>query len=184
MALRRSPARPPISERPDPDLVEDLRLALRDLGVSNKCLPDLEPARMAIAVVQELEAEVGKRQLDISARVRRLSEETDWPMVDLLQDAVRYPDAIPYLPETPAPSCGECGEPIPREAALSLCDTCLDRGISEVSSGKSQSHLDHCTICARPTRGFLVYSFGYEWNNYCLACLEEPFTPASGRHSV
>lgn len=170
--FRNTPQKPPIRERPDLELVEDLCLALRELGGLDGCLPDWEPALGAIAEVKMLAREARRRGLSLSARISRLSRETGWPIGKLLDDAVRYPDAIPYLPRTPPPQCGVCRERISRRAVLGLCDSCLAKGIDDPAFEIPDNHLKECSICGREERGFLVYAQAYQWINYCRQCLE------------
>ena len=179
MEMRNSPPKPPLHAWDDSALVEELCLALRDVGVENRALPDGEEVRAAILRVKEVSAELVKRGLDCSARITRLSKETAWDMVTLLRDCQAFPEAIPYLASTPAPGCGNCGVEIPRRAMLALCEGCVRAGLAQLSAGESDSHLDICPICGRHEKGFLVYAHGLEWMNYCRGCLEE----ASARYA-
>ena len=62
--MRPTPPRPRVADRPDSDLVEDLCLALRDLGVRNACLPDWDVALEAIAKVKEVIHDGASKPLD------------------------------------------------------------------------------------------------------------------------
>ncbi len=153
--------------------MEELCLALRDVGVGNEQLPDGEDVRKAISWVKALSAELAKRGVDVSWRIMRLSIETNWDMDLLLRETLSFPRSVPYLASTPDPKCGNCGIPISRKAILALCPRCVARGLEQLAAGRSESHLDTCPICGRQEKGFLVYANGLEWMNYCGDCLEE-----------
>ncbi len=174
--MRGSSAVPPIEEWDDDEVREQLCLALREVGVRHAMLPDGTEARAAIERVVELHAEANRRGLDVSARISRLSTETGWDMESLLRDTLAYPEAIPYLASGPEPTCGNCGERIPRTALLALCGVCLDAGLEITMQGRPQGHLDTCTFCGRNEKGFLVYAYDVDYRNYCAQCLRDAKT--------
>jgi hypothetical protein len=154
--------------------VEKLCLALRDIGVFNRELPDGQSPREAIARAKNLHAEIRKRGLNVSYRISRLSDETNWDMTSLLRDTLAFPHAVPYLASTPDPRCGGCGERISRKATLSLCPQCITSGIAEVSVEQSNPQLETCSICGQARKGFFVSADGWIWwQIYCKSCLEE-----------
>jgi hypothetical protein len=180
MAIRNTPPLPPIGEWETPKLVEELCIALREVGVKNRELPDGEDIRRAIFRVKEIYAVLEERCIGVADRVRRLSAETKWDIEGLLRDALDFPQALPYLASTPEPTCGNCGRPISRKAILGLCLPCIHLGLEQLTKGKSESHLEVCPLCGRQEKGFLVYAHGLEWMNYCRNCLEEE----RGRHET
>ena len=173
MEVRNTPPRPPLPEWDDSSVLEEMCLALRDVGVANPELPDGEYVRIAVTRAKALGAELIARGIDPKPRLERLSSETGWDTVALYRDTLAFPDAVPYLETTPEPTCGNCGCSILRRATIGLCKECLIYGIDLLRSGGSESHLETCTICERQERGFLVYAKGLEWMNYCHRCLEE-----------
>lgn len=173
LEFRSTPPRPAVEERDDAALLETLCLALRDVGIFNAQLPDGGDAREAIARVKSVYAETDRRGLDAGRRIERLSRETSWDMSSLLRDTLAYPRAIPYLASADDPLCGSCASPISRKAVLALCERCLVSGLVAVTSGSANGHLDRCTICERPGKGFVVYAHASEWMSYCTACLDE-----------
>ena len=173
LEFRNTPPLPPLADWENAALLEELCLALRDVGVGNAQLPDGEDVRKAISWVKALSAELAKRGVDVSWRIMRLSIETNWDMDLLLRETLSFPRSVPYLASTPDPKCGNCGIPISRKAILALCPRCVARGLEQLAAGRSESHLDTCPICGRQEKGFLVYANGLEWMNYCGDCLEE-----------
>jgi hypothetical protein len=172
LEIRNSTPSPPLVEWEDAPLLEELCLALRDVGVSNLQLPDGEGVRRAISRVKELSAELKERDIDVSSRIARLSSETNWDMDSLLRQTLSFPRAVPYLASTPNPTCGNCGVLLSRKAVLALCPRCVAYGLEQLAAGRSESHLDTCPICGCQEKGFLVYAHGLEWMNYCRSCLE------------
>lgn len=162
---------PGTANRSNEELLEDLSVSLREVGVYNAQLPDGSDVRHAIDNVKVIHAEAICRSLDVSQRVEQLEVETRWPLRSMLEAALHYPDAIPYIDPKEIPRCGECRGQLPGSAALSLCDTCLSQAISQLASGHSRNHIDVCTICGKSERGFLCYAYGEDWCNYCKSCL-------------
>lgn len=173
MEIRNTPPKLHLRDQDDSSVIEELCLALRNVGVSNPELPDGGDVRQGIAYVKEINDELKHRGVDPSSRIARLSLETNWDMESLLKDTLAYPEAIPYLASTPNPKCGNCGKLISRKAVLALCLPCLNSGLEQLEAGKAESHLNTCPICGRHEKGFLVYAYGIEWMNYCKSCLEE-----------
>ena len=66
-----------MKQRPTNELIEDLCLALRDVGVRTYSLPDDERAVSAIRSVQQIYALLKQRKADVHARIEQLSEETE-----------------------------------------------------------------------------------------------------------
>lgn len=128
--MKNTPAELPIEQRETEELVEDLCLALRDVGVQDYSLPWAEDALAAVLRVQRLHGELSRRGADVTRRLERLSEETTWQMIPLLRDCLTYPDIIPYVRERDGirrvlrcPVCRK-REMSEREGAIWLCDAC------------------------------------------------------------
>ena len=120
----------PFEERDTSRLVEDLCLALRDVGVGDYRLPANENAVAAIGNVQKIHAELETREVDFRARMAQLSEETKWQMESLLQECLSFPKVIPYVRESDgvrrAFRCFVCRQrEFPDREGLSLCNVCL-----------------------------------------------------------
>jgi hypothetical protein len=130
--MTNTPAELPIEQRETQELVEDLCLALRDVGVMDYGLPEGEQVVSAVLRVQQLHGELSRRGADVTRRLERLSEETSWQMMPLLRDCLMYPAAIPYVRERDgirrALRCPACHahELSRREGAgVWLCDACM-----------------------------------------------------------
>src|SRR5262249_50045910 len=79
--MRNTPPKKTIEQRGTDELIDDLCLGLRDVGVGDYGLPEDERAKSAIWEVQLISAEVKIRNADnadFQDRIKRLSEETGW----------------------------------------------------------------------------------------------------------
>ena len=128
--MKNTPAELPFEQRDTEELVEDLCLALRDVGIRDYCLPKDEEAVSAVLRVQGLHGELSRRGADLTRRLERLAEETSWQMLPLLRDCLIYPDVIPYVRERDGirrvlrcPACRQ-REISRREGVVWLCDAC------------------------------------------------------------
>jgi len=135
--MRNTSPEPPIEKRDTPRLVEDLCLALRDVGVQNFHLPDDERALAHIMRVQQIHAELEKRGVDYQPRLAQLTEETKWQMEPLLKECLAYPEVIPYVREADGVRrffrCYVCSEQeFPDRKGLLLCDICLSRSAESI----------------------------------------------------
>jgi hypothetical protein len=128
--MKNTPAELPVEQRETEELVEDLCLDLRNVGVLDYRLPEGEQVVAAVLRVQRLHGELSRRGADVTRRLERLSEETSWQMIPLLRDCLRYPDVIPYVRERDGirrvlrcPVCRK-REISRRGGAVWLCDAC------------------------------------------------------------
>lgn len=128
--MRNSLPEPPIEERETPKLIEDLCLALRDVGVRDYGLLKDDRGFASIKVVQQIHAELENRGVDYRLRLAQLSEETKWQMEPLLQECLAYPEVVPFVRESDGVRrvfrCYVCRErEFPDRKGLLLCNTCL-----------------------------------------------------------
>jgi hypothetical protein len=128
--MKNTPAKLPIEQRETEELIEDLCLALRDVGVQDYSLPRAKDVLADVLRVQRLHGELSRRGADVTRRLERLSEETSWQMIPLLRDCLMYPEVIPYVRERDGirrvlrcPVCRE-REISGREGVVWLCDAC------------------------------------------------------------
>jgi predicted RNA-binding Zn-ribbon protein involved in translation (DUF1610 family) len=152
--------------------VEELCLALRDVGVFNRQLPDGIDVRKAIFRAKTIYAEIEHRSLDLTPRIARLSNETRWDMESLFISTIAFPQAVPYLVSTPDPRCGHCGKQISRKATLALCPNCTRDAMEDISGERTTSHLSVCSICGQSEICFLVIDDEH-YMYYCKSCLQE-----------
>ena len=127
--MRNTPAIPPLEERDDTTLIEDLCLALRDVG-GLWCPEDDGRAAARIEEVKKIYALLLERRVDVKDRIDRLSEETSWRMADLLSDCLGYPNVLPYVKDKDgirrALRCSLCGQgEFPDKLGIWMCDACL-----------------------------------------------------------
>jgi hypothetical protein len=128
--MKNTPPELPIEQRETEELVEDLCIALRDVGISDYCLPEGGQVVSAVLRVQQLHSELSKRGADFTRRLERLSEETSWQMVPLMRDCLMFPEVIPYVRERDGirrvlrcPACRQ-REISQRKGIVWLCDAC------------------------------------------------------------
>ncbi len=112
------------------ELVEDLCLALRDVGVWTWSLPNDENAVSKVKNVQEIYALLEQRKADVRPRIRHLSEETSWQMETLLQECLAFPEIVPYVRDLDGVRrsfrCSICQKrEFPDREGIFLCDVCL-----------------------------------------------------------
>ena len=97
--MRNSKPEPDIGDREKNRLLEDMCLALRDVGVHGYGLPDAARAVAAIADVVALFGQLRRRGVDPTDRLEQLTNETEWLMPMLLDDCLRWPDRVPDMRE-------------------------------------------------------------------------------------
>src|SRR4051812_23064493 len=108
---------PPRSERPTDDLLEELCIALRDVGMSTRFLPYREPdpdIDDEVERVRAIDDELRRRGAEPTGRLKTLSDETGWSMLELMQEVRRYPAVRPWVREKKdglriATRCQACG---------------------------------------------------------------------------
>jgi hypothetical protein len=136
--MANSQPRPPIEKRANEEILEDLCLELRNVACGEGTLPLGERVLVHIREVRALQAELAKRRVNYSPRLERLSEETRWQMLTLLDDCLAYPKRIPYVREPDGIRrflrCHLCTKAErPADAKLFwFCDTCMRRVLEAV----------------------------------------------------
>ncbi len=128
--MQSTPNAPPYAERPNEELIEDLCLALRDVGVGAYSLPDGHRVEVAIKKVQEIHSLLNERGVDLRNRLERLGSETNWQMGKLLADCLSYPEVVPYVrAEDGVRTVFRCiicfAREYPDRESIWLCDECL-----------------------------------------------------------
>jgi hypothetical protein len=128
-----SPPRPPIHERSDEELLDDLSIELRHVGCGDYDLPAGKRVLAHIKQVADIHTELNHRKVDWHPRLQQLSDETKWQMVSLLDDCLAYPQRLPFVRELDgirrALRCRLCGqEERPVDAKLFwFCKPCMER---------------------------------------------------------
>jgi len=138
--MANTPPKPPIGERSDETLVEELCLALRNVGVfdSGLYLPNNSKVRMLVEEVCDIHAELVRRKINISPRISLLSKETSWKMDDLLADCLVYPKRQPYVKELDGIRrtlrCHLCrkAERPPDAKLFWFCESCMKNVVSSL----------------------------------------------------
>ncbi len=188
MEIRNTPAPPPVERRDSGRLLEDLCIALREMGVSDSWYRDEQQLAERVEKVQVIWRELFSRRVDPRARINQLSEETHWQMDRLLQDCLEYPRVHPYLRESDgirrALRCRLCGERERPEddQKFWVCNDCLESCIRGVdasqpiagivlyrtfNAGRRCNHADAETVLV----GFEYYEDGWCMDGFCNACL-------------
>lgn len=127
---------PPPTARSSATLIEELCLALRDVGVSTRFLPPQGPPpdiEREVGDVRVVAEELRRRGVDVMSRLADLSRETSWAMLELYEESMAYPTKRPWVRDLSdglrqALRCEGCGrhEFPERSQRLRLCDGCLD----------------------------------------------------------
>jgi hypothetical protein len=130
-----TPPRPPISDWSNDDLLEELCLALRNVGVMDNqlCAPNRSRVEGQIQRVLEIHGELIRRQFEIKPRIDLLSVETSWKMDDLLEDCLLFPGRQPYVKELDGIRrtlrchlCAKAERP-PDARLFWFCQSCMER---------------------------------------------------------
>lgn len=178
--MANTPPEPPIRDRDNKKLIEDLCIALRNVGVWDSELPAGDTVRSYIEETKMIYAELKGRGVDLDTRVSQLSDESGWLMGELLKDCLDFPKTLPYVKEADGIRryfrCWLCAE---REFTLHakrflLCEQCLQKLLSDIRRRV-------------PSKGVMLYRT-YNENKRCdhadsetvLATLEQNFDYFSG----
>ncbi len=134
--MANTPPKPPIQERSDLDLLDDLCLELRHVGVCDYDRPNDDRFKQHINEVCLVRSELVRRQVEITPRIDLLSKETSWKMGDLLEDCLAYPKRRPYAKDLDgirkALRCHMCrkAERTPDAKLFWFCESCMKRVVS------------------------------------------------------
>ena len=97
--MANTPPKPPIQERTDLDLLDELCLELRHVGVCDNDLPNGNRVKQHIREVCVIHTELVRRKTDIDSRIDLLSKATSWEIDNLLGDCLAFPRRQPYVKE-------------------------------------------------------------------------------------
>lgn len=135
-----TPPPPLIRNRDTSTLLDDLCIALREVGVRDGDLPLGQRVVRAIEDVCAIDAELRQRNIDISARLKELSKQTHWQMEILLTECLDYPVTVPYVREEDGirrrlrcTLCRQAERPQNAEQFW-MCDACIRRVICAIQS--------------------------------------------------
>jgi hypothetical protein len=136
--MANTPPRPPIRERQDGELLDDLCRELRHVAVNEGGLPHGERVVAHIHEVCAVHAELASRHLDFQRRLERLSEETRWQISPLLDDCLAYPKRLPFVREPDGihrylrcQLCSKAERP-PDAKLFWFCEDCMRRVLGAV----------------------------------------------------
>ena len=188
--MQSTPPPLPFEQRPTDELIEDLCLALRDVGVRTYSLPNDERAISAVRCVQKIYELLELRKIDALARIERLSKETSWQMETLLQECLAFPKVVPYVKDTDgvrrALRCSICQKrECPDREGIWLCDVCLLQAKDSIESRVAMKGLLLLRIyneehwCKHADSETVLVAFDdYDTlgNTYCKECLTEEQT--------
>lgn len=133
-----TPPPSPVCARDAATLVEDLCVALREVGVFDSQLPDGPQVLRAINDVRSINQELVHRGIDVSDHLALLSEQTHWRMAELLRDCLSSPQVVPYVKEADGIRrclrCSLCGnaERPPDAQKFWICNGCLTKVVKSI----------------------------------------------------
>lgn len=186
--MANTPPDPPVKDRDTKKLVEDLCIALRDVGTSDYELPGGDAVQSHIEEVRKIHAELQRRGVDLGPRISQLSRESGWLMEKLLKDCLEFPKSLPYVKEADGIRryfrCWLCAERefTPGTKQFLLCEECLHRVLNDIrrripSSGvmlyrtyneeKRCHHANSETVVATLEQNFDVFG------GFCEQCILE-----------
>jgi hypothetical protein len=129
--MANTPLPPPLRERPNEQLLDELCVELRNVGVEDWSLPDDERVIAHVRQVCAIHRELTARQIDLADRISELSSQTGWQMKLLLDDCLAFPTKMPYVREQDGIRrtlrCQECkrAERPPDAKLFWFCNECL-----------------------------------------------------------
>lgn len=184
--MRNTPPRPAIDQRESAELIEDLCIALRNVG--GCWFPD-DDGRAAefIEEVKQIHTELEARDVDVHERINRLSDETSWQMQPLLRESLEYPRAVPYVRDKDGirrsfrcPICNQ--REIPDREGIWLCDVCLAKALKFVQSRVPSTGLvlfrtyNESKRCKHADAETVLMTFDDEYdyqmgNSFCERCI-------------
>src|SRR6266508_3685719 len=186
--MANTPPEPPIRDRDDTKLLEDLCIALRNVGVWDSELPDGDTVGKFVEETKMIHAELKQRGVDLDTRVSQLSTKAGWLMGDLLNDCLDFPKTLPYVKEADGIRryfrCWLCAERefTPDAKRFLVCKECLHRLLRDIkervpSKGvmlyrtyneeKRCHHSNSDTVLATLEQNFDVFS------GFCEQCISE-----------
>lgn len=130
----------PLHERLNEELLEDLCIELRHVGVGDYGLPNEARLVEHIYQVNAIHTELARRGLDCSPRLELLSKETGWQMQKLLEECSAFPKKMPYVRDQDGirrtlrcRACGKAERP-PNAKLFWFCDACMGRVVDAIRS--------------------------------------------------
>jgi hypothetical protein len=128
----------PLHERPEEQLLEDLCVELRHVGVGDYGLPNEFRLVEHIHQVTAIHAELARRGVRERSRLELLSKETAWQIQELLEDCLAFPKKMPYVREQDGirrtlrcRACGQAERP-PDAKVFWFCDACMGRVVDAI----------------------------------------------------
>jgi hypothetical protein len=192
--MRSTPPPPPLSQRASSDVLEELCLALRDLGIATRFLPWGPPPDIDNEVnrVRVLSTELRSRRVDPETRLSTLTGETGWLMNALLAESMEFPKVRPWVRDQRsglriALRCAVCTRrEFPEDSQLiRLCSDCLREFKNALATPMALDHMllyrtyspqARCEHAGDDTV-LGVYPWSSEWSadfpvGFCSVCVE------------
>lgn len=159
MEIRNTPTEPDLEWLDSPELLSQLMIALRNVGVHEVHLPCPSDTMVDwIGVVQRIHHLLVQRAIDPTADLQKLSEQTGWLIQPLLEECLQWPKVTPHVREKDGirrlQRCWLCCQrEYPDAAAETLCDGCLLQMIDLLRTRK-------------PPEGFIFFRT-YNQSHWC-----------------
>jgi hypothetical protein len=140
--MANTPPPPPLPQRSTNDLLDELCVELRHVGVGDWGLPKDERVLSHIKAVRAIRDELHNRRVELSAKIAELSSQTGWQMDQLLDDCLAFPKKMPYVREQDgirrSLRCQKCKqvERHPDAKLFWFCEDCLAETIAAMRSKK------------------------------------------------
>lgn len=136
--MANTPPPPPLPQLSTRELLDELCIELRNVGVKDWGLPNDERVLAHIRQVCGIHAELVNRKVGAAAKLAELSSQTKWQIERLLEDCLAFPRKMPYVREldgirkTLRCQCCRQAERHPDAKLFWFCDNCLTATISAI----------------------------------------------------
>jgi hypothetical protein len=137
--MHNTPPPPPVCEQDTATLIDDLCVALRDVGVFDAELPGGPRVLRAINGVRSIKQVLDERGVQVADRLATLSGQTGWRMAELLCDCLSFPAVVPYVKEADGIRrrlrcrlCRKAECPPDARYFCWMCDGCLTRVVESI----------------------------------------------------
>jgi len=173
-----------------PELVSQLKIALRNVAVHECYLPTPSKSMVLwIEMVQKIYRLLATRGIDLVADLMTLSTETGWLIRPLLEECLQWPTITPHVRESDGirrhQRCWNCKKrEYPEDSVEKLCDGCIVVLIDQIRQRtppdgvilfRTYNSSRWCTHADAETVLMTLDEYDFLADGRCELCLEEEY---------